>query len=272
MCKTKIMEKEKRKVSFFFGGRGFFMKSFKTIIISFVLLAFSGILGSSLKAQDIIILKSGEEIKSTVSEVSSDLIKYKKFENLSGPVYSVEKSKVFMIKYQNGTKDVFNEQTETKPQTSAQTVQKPLSVPVSSSSPQALTCRAGSVKLNGKALAANEVKRLYGPYPNALHSYNSGRTLNTVGDVVGYVGLAGGLIAMLNSTRFKYGSPERYNASVVGLAILLPTLVTDIVLVSVGRGKIRSSVNQYNSAINKPVTYRLDFGINQNGVGIALKF
>jgi len=59
-------------------------------------------------AQDIIILKNGEEIKSKVIEVSSDLIKYKKWENQEGPTYSSNKSDVFMIKYINGTKDVFN--------------------------------------------------------------------------------------------------------------------------------------------------------------------
>jgi hypothetical protein len=67
-----------------------------------------------ISAQDIIILKSGDEIKSMVTEVLSDQIKYKKFENQQGPSYQMEKSKVFMIRYANGTKDIFN-QTQSKP-------------------------------------------------------------------------------------------------------------------------------------------------------------
>ena len=59
-------------------------------------------------AQDFIVLKTGEEIKSKVTEITSNEIKYKKFDNLEGPAYSVNKSTVFMIKYKNGTKDIIN--------------------------------------------------------------------------------------------------------------------------------------------------------------------
>jgi hypothetical protein len=59
-------------------------------------------------SQDIITLKTGDEIKSKVLEVTPDLVKYKKWENQDGPIYSSNKSEVFMIKYINGTKDVFN--------------------------------------------------------------------------------------------------------------------------------------------------------------------
>lgn len=58
-------------------------------------------------AQDIITLKNGDEIKSKVLEVTPDLIKYKNWTNLEGPIYSIAKGDAFMIKYTNGTKDVF---------------------------------------------------------------------------------------------------------------------------------------------------------------------
>jgi len=64
-------------------------------------------------AQDIIFLKNGDEIKAMVSEINIDVIKYKKFDNPEGPAYSLKKSEVFMVKYANGTKDVFNTHTET---------------------------------------------------------------------------------------------------------------------------------------------------------------
>lgn len=66
-------------------------------------------------SQDIIVLKNGDEIKSKVLEVSSDQIKYKKWENVDGPTYSSTKSEVFMIKYKNGSKDIFNNTSESKP-------------------------------------------------------------------------------------------------------------------------------------------------------------
>jgi len=55
---------------------------------------------------DLIILKTGEEIKGKVIEITLTEIKYKKCDNLSGPTISVSKSEVFMIKYPNGSKDI----------------------------------------------------------------------------------------------------------------------------------------------------------------------
>lgn len=60
-------------------------------------------------AQDLITKKSGEDIKSKVLEVSTSEIKFKKYENLNGPIFTLLKSDVLLIIYENGTKDVFNE-------------------------------------------------------------------------------------------------------------------------------------------------------------------
>ena len=56
---------------------------------------------------DNIILNNGDEISAKVLEISEYEIKYKKCENLQGPFYTIDKSRVFMIQYANGTKDVF---------------------------------------------------------------------------------------------------------------------------------------------------------------------
>lgn len=61
-----------------------------------------------LLAQDHIILRKGSEIKAKVVEITLDEIKYKKADNPDGPVYTVLKSDVFMIKYENGSKDTFS--------------------------------------------------------------------------------------------------------------------------------------------------------------------
>lgn len=77
----------------------------KILIILFATISFN-----SSFSQDLIIKKTGDEIKSKVLEVNSTEVKYKKFDNLNGPTFSLEKSDVFIIKYENGTKDVFNEE------------------------------------------------------------------------------------------------------------------------------------------------------------------
>jgi len=60
-----------------------------------------------MRAQDIITKTNGDEIKAKVTEVDLNEVKYKRFENLSGPTYTMAKSDIFMIKYENGEKDVF---------------------------------------------------------------------------------------------------------------------------------------------------------------------
>ncbi|MDR1793141.1 MAG: hypothetical protein LBR36_06870 [Bacteroidales bacterium] len=62
-------------------------------------------------AQDIITLRNGEEVKAKVTEVSTTEIKYKSWTNLNGPIRTVPKTDVFMIKYENGEKELFEQKT-----------------------------------------------------------------------------------------------------------------------------------------------------------------
>ena len=64
---------------------------------------------SSAFAQDILTKTSGEDILSKIVEVNDTIVKYKKFEALNGPVYQLLKSDVLMIRYENGTKDIFKQ-------------------------------------------------------------------------------------------------------------------------------------------------------------------
>ncbi len=57
---------------------------------------------------DIIFLKNGDEIEAKVKVVGSEQVEYLKVKNLNGPVYFTDVSDLFMIKYSNGEKDVFN--------------------------------------------------------------------------------------------------------------------------------------------------------------------
>jgi hypothetical protein len=62
-----------------------------------------------------VITKSdGEEVKAKVLEVTQSEIKYKKFDNPNGPTFTILKKEVFMIRYENGSKDVFNSDKESK--------------------------------------------------------------------------------------------------------------------------------------------------------------
>ncbi len=67
----------------------------------------------TLHAQDVITFKNGDEINAKVMDIGTAEIKYKKSENLDGPVYSVYKTAVFRIKFENGTMEVIKAPTIT---------------------------------------------------------------------------------------------------------------------------------------------------------------
>jgi hypothetical protein len=60
------------------------------------------------KAQDTLSMRSGENILVKVIEVGTSEVKYKKQDNLNGPIFSILKSDLLIIKYENGTKDDFS--------------------------------------------------------------------------------------------------------------------------------------------------------------------
>jgi hypothetical protein len=62
-------------------------------------------------AQDVIVKKDGSTIISKVLEITSTEVKYKKFSNQTGPTYSISKSDVQAINYDNGEKEDFSRST-----------------------------------------------------------------------------------------------------------------------------------------------------------------
>jgi hypothetical protein len=76
----------------------------KNILLIFTL----SIYCAKSNAQDYIITLDGDEIKSKVIEVNYNDIKYRKFENINGPIYSILKSEVLLIRYENGSKEIYS--------------------------------------------------------------------------------------------------------------------------------------------------------------------
>ena len=66
------------------------------------------LLAGTAHAQDMLTKRNGDEIAVKVLEVTPTEIRYKRTDNPDGPLFIVLRSEVFMIKYANGTKDVFN--------------------------------------------------------------------------------------------------------------------------------------------------------------------
>lgn len=81
----------------------------KLFLLLFVLL-----MGVSASAQDIIVTKDGKKTEAKVTEVEVDVIKYKKYGDDNGPTYTIKKSDISTILYENGTVDVFKDEPQAK--------------------------------------------------------------------------------------------------------------------------------------------------------------
>lgn len=64
---------------------------------------------ASMFAQDIIILRNGNEIQAVVQEIGLDAVTYRRYDNQDGPIHSIRRSEIFMIRFANGTSEVFTE-------------------------------------------------------------------------------------------------------------------------------------------------------------------
>jgi len=78
------------------------MKKFFFIAVLFITFAVS------VSAQDMIVLINGNIIEAKILEILPTEIRYKRFDNLNGPIHVILKREVYSIRYENGIVDVIN--------------------------------------------------------------------------------------------------------------------------------------------------------------------
>jgi hypothetical protein len=239
-------------------------KTLKTIrLCSIFLLILVGFSGSAI-AQDLLILKSGKEIKVKIVEEGTDLIKYREFDNPSGPLYTVNKANIASITYEKGSKVTRDTKVgETEKPSAAVSQQDNLS--------PTLTAKKKNVYLNGVVQAPRSIRLIMEDQPEALRQYESGRKLCRLGNSCAY-GVMITSFVFSQIVNKKETSEEKIHAGIPGLVIDGGFIVAAIIMTVTGKSKIRNSVNLYNSSLSKPVSYKLDFGLQTNGIGLALKF
>ena len=81
----------------------------KKIVSAITLMLF----GLTAMAQDIITTKDGDDIQAKILEVTTTELKYKKYTNLNGPTFTISKSDVLIVRYENGEKEVFKDPPKT---------------------------------------------------------------------------------------------------------------------------------------------------------------
>ncbi|TGE21572.1 hypothetical protein E5K00_14930 [Hymenobacter aquaticus] len=76
-------------------------------MLRLLLLLLGCLLATAGQAQDLLTKQNGEEIQVKVLQITPTEVHYKRFDYQEGPLIIVRKTDVFMIRYANGTKEVF---------------------------------------------------------------------------------------------------------------------------------------------------------------------
>lgn len=131
------------------------------------------------KAQDVIIKKDNSTILSRVTKIGETEIEYKKWTNLDGPIYTINRSEVISINYQNGDIERFDD---------SQTVQY-------NNIKGHMERKGKHLYMNGNKLSDEEVHTLVGEenyktYMSAKAQISQGR-VNTALFIITLTGTAG---------------------------------------------------------------------------------
>lgn len=236
--------------------------NFRFIILWMALLIY----GSSAIAQDTIIFNDGSVERTKILEINDNEVKYKKWDNLDGPLYSANKSTITTINYQNGTSEKFFQQKQIEQQQFATTPD----LEYDRNSPSHL--RLGDTYLTEeeaiKLLYYNGESIYEDTWVGANKQRRSGKTMIATGLVL----FIGGCI----SAGVDLALGDGIIASIflpVG-EIGLTCFIGGIVLNSIGKKRMTWTLNTYNNHIKNSnnKTTSLLFGAMNNGIGLQLKF
>lgn len=215
-------------------------------------------------AQDVIVKKDGSIIQSKVMEINGAEIKYRKWSNLEGPIYSINQSEVLSINYQNGEVEMFNINEE-EPQVQEKVIKGWME-------------REGrNLVLDGRKLTDDEIRELIGEknYQNYLSLQGQFRTSNAFKVIL----VASLLIGTTSIISMANGKENTYNSitllvSAISANISIPLLS---VFDGIGKGRLSRIADDYNekgtqvSYFFSPSIMRAD-KLGQNNLGLGLTF
>jgi len=233
------------------------MKNFKYLLLTVIVLLFA----SAMYAQDVIVTTKAEKISAKVTEVDVDVIKYKMHDYQDGPTYTLKKSEIVSIIYQNGQVVVFEQTKEETPQPT----QSVKSAQQSTANPDYESFKRLDDDAMSKFLEKNDEE--------SYKIFHAGEKLKAAGKGVlipGIVLSAGGLVTIIvGEVIWDYVTALiGYSAFAVGQACI----ITSIPLMAVGGGLKAKGKNNYENKYLKNQKAQLNLNINPSGVGLSLKF
>ena len=223
-----------------------FLKSvnlLKALLVLMIMLTSTTIVFAQEQKYDLIIKNDGTKIEAVVQYVELDVVKYKNFNNLEGPIYSISKDDIATIMYANGTIDVFQKKQS-------------FSSNVNYEHTKTVTC-----------------DMLKKDYQNAERMANIGDNLWMSGTVFSVVGA--GIFAVPFFTILNYTTEYALigcGAFLMGIGINL--IIPGAIVAGIGHGKMQRINNEMievcSLPLNKGAKYPVNLSFTTNG--LALRF
>ncbi|MDR2882370.1 MAG: hypothetical protein LBU98_01105 [Alistipes sp.] len=234
------------------------------------------VIGHTAYAQDVITLRSGNEIKGKVIEISDSDIRYKRAENLDGPTVVLPRADVLAINYENGTREVINPiaaatpapapapSTATPQPTPAPqpaVVLQPAAVPQRAAAPPTAIVRTGDL-----------LRDMQNFGPDLYAQYMAGRRLARGGWWCAGSGLFCTLVGGYVMSISYYDST--YSTGVTSVVVGSLFIATGITGICIGGSRKRAAVNEFNAryALRQPAAPQFRLNVHGTGVGLAMVF
>ena len=231
------------------------------------------VLTSASFAQDVIVTKDSKKINAKVTEVNINNIKYIDFDNQDGAVFTLLKSDIVSIVYQNGQVETFLSESS-KSTTSNQT---------ESVSNKAIQIDITSITPFGNILAD---MKTYSPL--IYSKYQSGEKMRTAGMILSGLGGAMSLSGFIMRCANDYYEPHIYGVPTRktndnslkrawGMRLMVAggvCIVTGVPLWIVGSSKKNRAVSDFNKQnylLQQP-TPHFQLNMHPNGIGLAYVF
>ena len=236
----------------------------KKLVLAVILVFVAGL----AMAQDVIVLRDGSTILSKVEEVSETEIKFKKWSNMDGPLYSMKTSAVMSINYQNGEMDKFSVKPEEKDP-------EPKNTNVKEGK---MERKGKNLTLDGRVLTDKEVKKLIGEqdYKTYIGARKQIAAGNTFGGILALSVIAGA--TSYGVYQYVAPKPAAKTVFIASSALAFTSLSLMCVFKGIGGGRLGWVAGQYNqpeeetSFLISPSMMNDDLGNVGFGLTLSLNF
>ncbi len=168
---------------------------------SFLILFGSLFFFSTLTAQDTIVKTNGDVIPAKITEVGTNALTYKKWDNVDGPNFVDFKTDIVYIRYSNGQKQVFNDKVS-----EINSVKAPKATGIENTTGKnRIEFMNKKYTLNGQKIGRRDVDRLLSKSTNPAVkiSFKTAKTTKTIQKIIGITSIpstiAGGFATISTS-------------------------------------------------------------------------